>query len=441
MSRFLYSILPIGVIVLALSTSVMAQAPADSTTQGTPACAAAPPASEAPPTTDQVQRQSPCRAGSIFSAAESPAVFSDVRIRGTDLLEASLSVEDKGGSLTYAPLLYTLRDYRPLASELRLRLSQKDNLTALGIGTQYNPLSPRSGRGKREWLKPGGAQPPLQQLQILLAKQKTIHETELTRLRGAFREASSVPANVADAEAKREQQRMIVEEIVRVQRDLAAVNAESASLVATDSKVAGKRLQEFYQRLLSARLPVVGFAYNATLFTTLEGSSVDADKDGLNDVEHRLKKQSLSISIDSRLSERVQLSGLVVREWDRGSAEAGTAFADVTGLSLSAGRIIAILDDKYADSDAYHANLFIPSVVLGGAIEWRGCGNSSAAGVICPNGLQRLTAVTPFVDLKVTPTVQFRIGAPVRFSKPVSGSSGTDLGFVTAFTLQLGQPK
>src|SRR4051812_34218457 len=62
----------------------------------------------------------PCRVEtSIFAASEAPTIFSDIKVRSTDLLEASLSVENKGASLAYAPFLYSLAHYRPLMSELR----------------------------------------------------------------------------------------------------------------------------------------------------------------------------------------------------------------------------------------------------------------------------------------------------------------------------------
>jgi hypothetical protein len=62
--------------------------------------------------------------------------------------------------------------------------------------------------------------------------------------------------------------------------------------------------------------------------------------------------------------------------------------------------------------------------------------------VTCPDKLERLTALTPFVDLKVSKTTQFRIGAPFRLSKRAAAAgSSTDVGVVTALTLQLGEPK
>jgi hypothetical protein len=87
------------------------------------------------PIAESSAQRKPCHVDtSIFTAAEQPSIFSDLKIRATDLLEASLSVENKGGSITYAPLLYGLAEYRPILSELRFRASQKDNLITLGTG-------------------------------------------------------------------------------------------------------------------------------------------------------------------------------------------------------------------------------------------------------------------------------------------------------------------
>jgi hypothetical protein len=387
----------------------------------------------------------PCRVEtSIFASAEAPAIFSDIKVRSTDLLEASLSVENKGASLAYAPFLYGLSRYRPLVSELRLRVAQKDNLTTFGVGTQINPLSPRSGRGKALWMAQGGTPPPLQQLSDKLRARKTVLEAELAKLHAEYRKASTFAPGMTteNLEALRKEQSRLVAAIAGKAAEHRPVADQLAALEAADAKFTATRVQTFYTRLLDARVPVVGFGYSATAFPLLAGSAKDADNDELNDVEHQLKKHSLSASADWRLSRRVQLGGLIAREWERASAEAGTRYADMTGFSVTAGGIVAILDSAYEESAAFKESLFIPSVAVGAALEYRSCRNAGDAGVSCPDSLERLIALTPFVDLRVTKTTQFRIGAPLKFSTPVrSGSTTTDLGVLTAFVLQLGEPK
>ncbi len=387
----------------------------------------------------------PCRVEtSIFAAAEAPAIFSDIKVRSTDLLEASLSVENKGASLAYAPFLYGLSRYRPLVSELRLRVAQKDNLTTFGVGTQINPLSPRSGRGQALWMAQGRTLPPLQQLSDKLRARKKTLEAELAGLLEEYRKASTFAPGMTkeDLEALRKKQSLLVDAIFAKTAELKPIADQLAAQEAADAKFTATRVQTFYTRLLDARVPVVGFGYNATAFALLAGSIKDADNDGLDDVEHQLKKHSLSASVDWRLSRRLQIGGLLAREWERGSAEAGTRYADMTGFSVTAGGIVAILDSAYEESAAFKESLFIPSVAVGGSIEYRSCGNAGDAGVSCPDSLKRLVALTPFLDLRVTKTTQFRIGTPLKFSTPVqSGSTATDLGVVTAFVLQLGEPK
>jgi hypothetical protein len=397
------------------------------------------------PSASDVSASVPCRVEtSIFAAAEAPAIFSDIKVRSTDLLEASLSVENKGASLAYAPFLYGLSLYRPLISELRLRVAQKDNLTTFGVGTQINPLSPRSGRGKALWMAQGGTRPPLQQLSDKLRARKTTLEGELGGLLEDYRKASTFAPGMTreNLEALRRKQLLLVDEIANKAAELRPIADQLAALEAADARFASTRVQTFYTRLLDARVPVVGFSYNATVFPLLAGSVKDADNDGLNDVDHQLKKHSLSASVDWRLSRRLQVGGLFAREWERASAEAGTSYADMTGFSVTVGGIVAILDSAYEESAAFKESLFIPSVVVGASVEYRSCGNVGDAGVSCPDSLKRLVALTPFVDLRVSKTAQFRIGAPLKFSTPVqSGSTATDLGVLTAFVLQLGEPK
>jgi len=159
-------------------------------------------------------------------------------------------------------------------------------------------------------------------------------------------------------------------------------------------------------------------------------------------MEHRLKRHGFNATIDSRLSERLQVSGLFSSERDRASAEEGTNYANLYGFGVTVGGIVAVLDKKYKESAAYAESFFIPSVVLGGSLEYRRCTNGTDVGVTCPDKLERQTVMTAFVDLKVTKTTQFRVGAPFRFSKKVAaGGTGTDVGVVTALTLSLGEPK
>ena len=85
---------------------------------------------------------------SLLVGTPHPALFSDFKIEGYDYLEASLTVEDKGAKVTWAPFLTKKHSFW---SETRLQLSQKDDITSLGVSLQYNPLNPRSANGKVKW--------------------------------------------------------------------------------------------------------------------------------------------------------------------------------------------------------------------------------------------------------------------------------------------------
>jgi hypothetical protein len=89
---------------------------------------------------------------SLLIGTPHPTLFSDFKVEGYDYLEASLTVEDEGASVTWAPFLPpgSSGGYS-FWSETRLQLSQKDDITSLGISFQYNPLNPRSDNGKAMW--------------------------------------------------------------------------------------------------------------------------------------------------------------------------------------------------------------------------------------------------------------------------------------------------
>jgi hypothetical protein len=379
---------------------------------------------------------------SLFAATEHPSLFPDLKIRTTDMLEASLVVENGGGSITYAPLLYGLREYRQWASEVRFRVSQNSGNTTFNVGSQYNPLSPRSARGTELWAKGGGTE-PANALRIKLEGRIRPHEEQLKTLRAEYAKKSRLPKNAtpADLERIRKELEALADRIVTEQAALVPLKQEAAALDAQEKARTDTRVRDFYRGLLETYVPVVGVNYSATLFSVLGGTDVDADGDGLNDVEHRVKGHALTLSADSRLTERFQISGLLTTGWDRGSPEAGTEYARTYGAALTFGGIVYVLDDDYRTSSAYLESLFIPSVVLGGAIEYGRCDNPSDAGVVCPGRFRHQTALTPFVDLKVNRTLQFRVGTPIKFTRLVAGTKGTDLGIVTALSLQLGPPR
>ncbi len=90
---------------------------------------------------------------SLLVGTPHPALFSEFKIEGYDYLEASLTVEDKGAKVTWAPFLPPRGPERKYSfwSETRLQLSQKDDITSLGVSLQYNPLNPLSRNGGDKW--------------------------------------------------------------------------------------------------------------------------------------------------------------------------------------------------------------------------------------------------------------------------------------------------
>lgn len=82
---------------------------------------------------------------SLLVGSAHPALFPELEVEGYDYLEASVSVEDKAASVTWAPFLFQ-REYSWL-SETRLKLGQADGITSLGLSFKYDPLNPRSKNG------------------------------------------------------------------------------------------------------------------------------------------------------------------------------------------------------------------------------------------------------------------------------------------------------
>ncbi|MEM7083154.1 MAG: hypothetical protein AAF465_10500 [Pseudomonadota bacterium] len=73
-------------------------------------------------------------------------LFSEVKISGSDYLDSTLDVANKGASITWAPFLF--KDISPIFSQTKFRLSQKDSVSSLGVAVQYNPFNTATARNR-----------------------------------------------------------------------------------------------------------------------------------------------------------------------------------------------------------------------------------------------------------------------------------------------------
>lgn len=90
---------------------------------------------------------------SLLVGPPHPALLLDFKVEGYDYLEAAVSVEDEGASVTWAPFLVPRGNKRRYTfwRETRFELRQKDDVTSFGVSLKYNPLNPLSDNGEDAW--------------------------------------------------------------------------------------------------------------------------------------------------------------------------------------------------------------------------------------------------------------------------------------------------
>ena len=194
-------------------------------------------------------------------------------------------------------------------------------------------------------------------------------------------------------------------------------------------------LYNTFYRSLAANSYQVTFGANVQTFQILAGDEVDIDEDGKIDNDYTLKGADLSAGILYTWSQATGMNATYHFSRKRASAVSGQALANYHGFSVSTGRRVAVLNPDYERSEAYLKNLFIPSVVVGGALELQHC----TADVIgeCDKGVRRQVAVTPYVDFKISPQAQFRISLPLRRLTQAGKKSGSELSPFVQFAIQL----
>lgn len=400
---------------------------------------------------------------SVFAGSAYPAFFDQTEIGGYDRLEASLSVEDKAAKITWAPFLLS-PTYR-FWSETRFQLAQKDDITTLGLALRANPLSPRSGRGGRLWESVNSELPNYPDEAGTLAFEIDQDSTKLVQLEDSLRalqeelrkredtlqrlRESGVDARTAareDTLSLRMKVETLENEVRALRVDMAIILAnlsrarrQLTELDAGYKKKVGAVMLTYRENLASYRGIVPSLSYTISMFPVLAGSSLDDDGDGLNDATYLIKRHALALSADWKLSLSTQLSGVGTFSIERGTAERGSPINHLVGGGVSIGhRLLTLNRSGYRTSKEYKETLFIPGIVIGLASEVEVCVSEETE---CAKGITREVAITPFIDILVQKSTQFRIGLSGTWQRRVDGETGLTLEPLSLLALQLGLPK
>jgi hypothetical protein len=397
---------------------------------------------------------------SIFSETEFPVLFSDSKIHGYEKFSGSISVENKGAKITYAPFLFSTK-YNFL-SETRFQLSQKDKTTTIGVMFKSNPTSPRTKRGDGIWgnLNNSLAPYPLDKIYKLehfekeskrcLAKIKNDIlglESRLTEIREKLANGN---INIDEKEGIKKEKKEVEKKLLLMTvfyndkyiNDQGYINErknELEKLIKNYDKSIDNLYLNFRKKLLKYRMPILAFSYNLSLFPILASSDQDNDNNGLNDNEYSISKHSLAVTMDWGLSPKMRIAALLGYFLERPGAEEGTDFAKSIGFGLTVGTVLKELNKEgYRNTEDYKKSLFKPMLVLGISLEGLICTSNDN---LCKDGIEKKFVLTPFMDFKIKKDTQFRIGLSFTRIEKIDGSVENDLGITSFLTLVLGEPK
>jgi len=321
--------------------------------------------------------------GHIYSSVvgnnSEPALYNPVNLNTYELLTTNLLVskEENLQKIVFAPL--KLVDYNRVGflRETRINVAQKNGISTFGFGLGFDNSSPYSKRGDK-------------------------------KLTIAFNGFPSLRVQGKD------------------EKDYEYEIAKHKFYYSMDSLYA-----ETYKSMLSNSIKITA-GYNISLFEIIGGDKIDFNKDTIIDNYHVIESNNYSLGVTYVFSLKRAVSLTLHHSFKRASQKENEKRVGYIGYSFSYAQQIFVLNKQYSKTQEYLKSLFVPSVVGGISIEFqRATDNKEYA----KDGITQTLVYTPFMEFKVNPKNQFRIGVPI---KKYSGlTSETAFGPFIQWTLQI----
>ena len=175
--------------------------------------------------------------------------------------------------------------------------------------------------------------------------------------------------------------------------------------------------------------------YNMQTFGILSSKGDDPVTDSLN--FYGLKSHNFSGQISYVINNGQWLfSGGYNYIISRKNAEKGQGKIPYHGVALScAYRAISFLKgDKLKANDNYFKFLYVPSLNIGLAYEFK---TTNGDINFIEDGIKTSRVVTPFIDILISPSAQFRVGFPITHNKTVLDKKASQLGALLQYSFKL----
>lgn len=292
---------------------------------------------------------------SVVGANSEPSIYNAVNLNSYELLTTNIQVSKENSlqKMVLAPFKLSENTSLGFLRETKINLAQKDGISTIGIGFGFDSSSPFTKKNDAI-------------LEGLVFTTDPVQGTD--------------PDHVFEAKKA----------IIERKNDLLRVKA--------------------YEEMLKNSFKITA-GYNISFFEIIGGDEVDLDQDGVIDNKHRVESNNFSMSLTfvGSIKSAVSLTGHYSSKL--ASSKDGEKRVDYAGGSLAYGRQVFVLNKKYEESQDYLKSLFVPSIVAGASLELQTAVSNKLS---AKDGIITTWALTPFLDFKINPKNQFRIGVPIK---------------------------
>jgi hypothetical protein len=315
----------------------------------------------------------------LNAAATEPVLFSGFSVTSYQLLTGSISVDKQ--KVLFAPFKLE-NTYHDVLSELVTNVAYDADRkrTSLGVGIGYNAMAPHGWRGTQIWNRLPSPKPPVSQ---------------------------QPGESDYDYHIRRTQE----------------LNA------------AADEVQGYYDALATNGWSVM-IAANTELFSRIGGTALDVNGDGIQDNKYAQAQSDLSISGVYSFSPSAQISAAYHDTHQRLGPAANLVLQPYRGVSAAlAFRTPWIFNPEYKQTKEWLTTGFVPALYSGVSVEASSCRAPVVA--LCADSTKTRQVYTPYLDFRLTPTSQFRIGVPIQHNSRQLAGNSTALSSIIQYSLQL----
>lgn len=336
---------------------------------------------------DSVKKAAPRFVNDVSANTISQAqIFNEVAPTGFDLFNANISFADKDQvqKIGFSPLRLSQKYYGVL-SNLRLNVSNKSGQLTSGLSIGYDNTAFQS-----------------------------------KRVEGLMKNFTSQVENLPELPEKGAN-----ESIEDFKKRTADYNKQLNALASTFED---RRLRNIIKATLG---------YNAQFFSVLKSKSFSNSFDSLN--YHAFKGHNLFLSGSYSYNNGwITVEAGINYFYKRKAADSIQTQNPYLGYSVGVTkRIIRLISKKQLlTKDYYQATRFIPSIYLGLGFEQSDYNGSDYR--FAEENTKSWYTFTPFFDVSISPTVQFRMAFPIKNVKDYTkGTDGQNIGTILSFNYKL----